>query len=160
MASLHAEPVRRGVIDQAVRFTVFGVLTAGIDFGVYNLFLHVGTWAAVAKAISFCCGTVTAYVLNRRYTFDAEGGTSPAARFAALYSVTFFVNVGVNSLGLHTLPPHASWRVPVAWVIAQGTATVINFVMLRTVVFRDPATAQAGRDRIAGPLTEPEPVED
>jgi putative flippase GtrA len=160
MASLGAEPVRRGLIDQAVRFTVFGILTAGIDFGVYNLFLHVGTWAALAKAISFCCGTVTAYVLNRRYTFDADGGAAPAARFAALYSVTFFVNVGVNSLGLHTLPQHAGWRVPVAWVIAQGIATVINFVMLRTVVFRDSAKVPAGRDHVAGPLTKPEPVED
>jgi putative flippase GtrA len=29
------------------------------------------------------------------------------------------------------------WRVSLAWVIAQAVATVINFVMLRTVVFRE-----------------------
>jgi putative flippase GtrA len=28
------------------------------------------------------------------------------------------------------------WHVSVAWVIAQAVATAINFVMLRTVVFR------------------------
>jgi putative flippase GtrA len=137
MASVRAQPVRRGVIDQAVRFVLFGVLSAGVDFGVYQLFLHVGTWADVAKAISFVCGTVTAYVLNRRWTFDSAGGAAPATKFALLYTVTFFVNVGVNALGLHLLAGHR-WQVPLAWVIAQGTATVINFVMLRTVVFRHP----------------------
>jgi putative flippase GtrA len=45
------------------------------------------------------------------------------------------VNVGVNALMLHLLPSF-SWRITVAWVVAQGVATVINFVMLRTVVFR------------------------
>src|ERR1700743_1528721 len=117
MASVQVAPVRRGVIDQAVRFVLFGVLSAGVDFGVYQLFLHVGTWADLAKAISFVCGTVTAYLLNRRWTFDSAGGAAPATRFAALYSVTFFVNVGVNALGLH-LFSHDAWRVPVAWVIA------------------------------------------
>lgn len=159
MTSLRAEPARRGVIDQAVRFTLFGVLTAGIDFGVYNIFLHIGTWAALAKAISFCCGTTAAYLLNRRWTFDAQGGAAPAARFAALYSVTFFVNVGVNSLGLHTLPG-TNWRVPVAWVIAQGTATVINFVMLRTVVFRETTGRRPVNDHVSAQLTEPGSLED
>ncbi|HVV19755.1 MAG TPA: GtrA family protein [Pseudonocardiaceae bacterium] len=140
MASVQATPERRGVVDQAIRFVVFGVLSAGVDFGVYQLFLHVGTWADVAKAISFICGTITAYALNRRWTFDSAGGAAPAARFAALYTVTFFVNVGVNALGLYVLSGHR-WTVPVAWVIAQGTATVINFVMLRLVVFRDTAPA-------------------
>jgi putative flippase GtrA len=138
MAYVRTGSVRRGVLDQAARFVLFGVLSACVDFGVYQLLLHAGLPAYGAKAISFVCGTVTAYLLNRRWTFDAEGGTATALRFAALYSVTFFVNVGVNSLGLHVFTGNR-WQVPLAWVIAQGTATVINFVLLRTVVFRDAA---------------------
>ena len=137
MASVQVAPVRRGVVDQAIRFVLFGVLSAGVDFGVYQLFLHIGTWADLAKAISFVCGTVTAYALNRRWTFDSEGGAAPATRFALLYTMTFFVNVGVNAAGLRVFAAY-SWHVPVAWVIAQAAATVINFVLLRTVVFRDP----------------------
>lgn len=137
MASVQVAPVRRGVVDQAIRFVLFGVLSAGVDFGVYQLFLHIGTWADLAKAISFVCGTVTAYALNRRWTFDSDGGAAPATRFALLYTMTFFVNVGVNAAGLRVLAAY-SWHVPVAWVIAQAAATVINFVLLRTVVFRDP----------------------
>jgi putative flippase GtrA len=145
MATVRFAPVRRGVIDQAVRFVAFGVLSAAVDFGVYQLFLHWGTWPNLAKAISFVFGTVTAYLLNRKWTFGSAGGAAPATKFALLYSVTFFVNVGVNALGLHLLTV-SRWQVPVAWVIAQGTATIINFVMLRTVVFRDTA---GGRDRVA-----------
>jgi putative flippase GtrA len=137
MAAVQVAPARRGVVDQAARFVLFGVLSAGVDFGVYQLFLHLGTIADVAKAISFVCGTVTAYALNRRWTFDSAGGAAPATRFAMLYTVTFFVNVGVNAAGLRLLAQY-SWHVPVAWVIAQATATVINFVLLRTVVFRGP----------------------
>ncbi|HEX5121314.1 MAG TPA: GtrA family protein [Pseudonocardiaceae bacterium] len=137
MASVQVVPVRRGVIDQAIRFVLFGVLSAGVDFGVYQLFLHIGTWADLAKAISFVCGTITAYALNRRWTFDSDGGAAPAARFALLYTATFFVNVGVNAAGLRVFEAY-SWHVPVSWVIAQAAATVINFVLLRTVVFRDP----------------------
>ena len=55
--------------------------------------------------------------------------------FVALYATTFAINVGVNALALALLPAMPA-RYTVAWVIAQGTATAINFVMLRTVVFR------------------------
>lgn len=125
-----------------MRFVGFGVLSAGVDFGIYDLLLHFGLWADAAKAISFICGTITAYALNRRWTFDSSGGAAPAFRFAVLYSTTFFVNVGVNAAGLALLNGQ-SWRVPVAWVIAQAVATVINFVLLRTVVFRSSASVAA-----------------
>jgi putative flippase GtrA len=52
-----------------------------------------------------------------------------------LYGTTFTINIGMNALMLAVLP-QLPFRTSLAWVIAQGTATAINFVMLRTVVFR------------------------
>lgn len=128
-----ARPV--GLLAQITRFMLVGGLSAIVDYGSYQALLAVGVWVHLAKAVSFVLGTTTAYLLNRRWTFNAEGGTAPAIRFALLYSVTFFVNIGVNALMLHLLADFAGEKT-VAWVIAQGTATVINFVMLRLVVFR------------------------
>jgi putative flippase GtrA len=128
---------RIGLVSQLGRFVLIGGFCALVDFGVYQLLLHFGLWVHLAKACSFIAGTTTAYFLNRRFTFAAgrTGGVAQVGGFALLYTVTFFVNVGTNALLLALLSP-SSWEIPLAWVIAQGTATTINFVMLRTVVFR------------------------
>jgi putative flippase GtrA len=133
-----AEPQRIGLLTQIGRFVLIGGFCALVDFGVYQLMLHLGLWVHLAKAISFIAGTTTAYFLNRRFTFagGARDGASQVSGFVLLYTVTFFVNVGTNALALAVLPEFR-WEIPLAWVIAQGLATAINFVMLRTVVFRE-----------------------
>jgi putative flippase GtrA len=126
-----------GLFGQLARFVAVGALSALVDFGVYQLLLHLGVWVHAAKAVSFVLGTTTAYLLNRRFTFTAApGGKGRFAGFVALYATTFAINVGMNALALAVLPAATPARYTVAWVIAQGTATAINFVMLRTVVFR------------------------
>ena len=125
-----------GLVAQLGRFVAIGAFCALVDFGVYQGLLALGTYVHLAKAISFICGTTTAYLLNRRFTFAAAGGTGRFAGFVALYGTTFALNVGVNALALAVLPD-MPLRITVAWVLAQGTATVVNFVMLRSVVFRD-----------------------
>ena len=124
-----------GLAGQLARFVAVGAFSALVDLGVYQLLLHLGLWVHAAKAISFVLGTTTAYLLNRRFTFTASGGRGRFAGFVVLYATTFAINVGVNALALAVLPTMAA-RYTVAWVIAQATATAINFVMLRTVVFR------------------------
>jgi putative flippase GtrA len=129
------EDGRRGLVQQAVRFATVGALGAVVDLSTYLLALHFGAWVLAARTLSFICGTTTAYVLNRRWTFGAEGGARQATGFVLLYGTTFFVIIGVNALALAVLPDH-SWTVTLAWALSQGFGTVCNFVMLRLVVFR------------------------
>jgi putative flippase GtrA len=140
VTTTRAEPT--GLLGQLARFVAVGVVSALVDFGVYQLLLHLGLYVHAAKAISFILGTTTAYLLNRRFTFTGTtGGRGRFAGFVALYATTFAINVGMNALALAVLPPMPA-RYTAAWTIAQGTATAINFVMLRTVVFRTGRTAR------------------
>jgi putative flippase GtrA len=129
-------PAQLGLVAQLSRFVAIGAFSALVDYGSYQGLLALGLDPNVAKAISFILGTTTAYLLNRRFTFGAsEGGRARFAGFVLLYGTTFAINIGMNALMLAVLP-QIPLRVSVAWVIAQATATAINFVMLRTVVFR------------------------
>ncbi len=136
-------PVTENIADDAldlktqiVRFVLTGGLSAIVDFGLYWLLLElVGLPVNVAKSISFIAGTTTAYLINRRWTFKAEPSRARFVAVVILYAVTFAVQVGLNWV-MYQAFPDEWWRLPVAFVIAQGTATVINFVVQRAVIFK------------------------
>ena len=120
---------------QIVRFLITGGFAAVVDFGLYVVGLAVGLNVNVAKSLSFVAGTATAYLINRRWTFQAPPSKARFVAVCVLYGLTYAVQVGINYV-FYMQFEDQRWRVPVAFVIAQGTATVINFVVQRAVIFR------------------------
>jgi putative flippase GtrA len=124
---------------QLTRFVATGALSAVVDFGLLNLLMFAGLGHTPAKALSFVAGTTTAYLINRRWTFRAEPSTRRFLAVVALYALTFALQVGLwallyvrlPQLGLHELGVRV-----VGFVIAQGVATSVNFVVQRTLIFR------------------------
>lgn len=104
---------------QSARFAVTGALAALIDVSLTWL-LQIGFGllsADPARAVGFIVGTWAAYLLNRRWTFQAKATAVRFAGVLATYGVTFVVNM-------------------VAFAISQGTATVVNFAVQRWIIFR------------------------
>jgi len=136
-ATAAATERRSRLVVQLSRFVLVGSLAAVVDYGIYQTLLHLDLHASLAKAISFICGTTAAYLLNRRFTFNAPstGGAGRFTGFLLLYGSTFFVNVGVNAVALKLIP-EMSLRITICWLIAQATATCINFLVLRAVIFK------------------------
>ncbi len=126
---------RAGAGQQLVRFVVVGLLSAVVDLAVYGLTLAAGAPFTPSRALSFVCGTATAYALNRRWTFRAGASRRRAALFALVYGCTFLLIIGTNAAALAVLPDRP-WAVVLAWALSQGTGTACNFVLLRTLVFR------------------------
>jgi putative flippase GtrA len=124
---------------QLVRFVLTGGLSAVVDFGLLVALMAAGLGHTPAKALSFVAGTTTAYLINRRWTFRAEPSRRRFAAVVVLYAVTFALQVGLFSLLFTTLTRSGLGELAVqvgAFVVAQGAATTVNFVVQRTLIFR------------------------
>ena len=141
-ATTPAQPALR---TQLVRFVITGGLSAVVDYGLLVALMAAGLGYAPAKVVSFIAGTTTAYLINRRWTFNSDGSRRKFAAVMALYALTFVLQVGIFtplypwlvSLGLGAeFMPKMNWAQLFGFVIAQGVATAVNFVVQRSLIFK------------------------
>lgn len=121
------------------RFLVVGVSSVAVDLGVYCLSLVAGLPRAPAKGLGYVAGMGFGFVLNKTWTFASQRpATGEAATYMLLYAVTLGVNIGLNGLALGLLEGQVrpGIGVSLAFLIATGTTTVLNFLGMRFLTFR------------------------
>lgn len=127
--------------QQLVPFLLVGVGCAFIDFGItYSLNEFMGVQRDFSKAVGWVFGTLAAYVLNSRFSFNAKINAKKAGAVFVLYAVTFAVQMvlwRVTDSPLSSLGLVNPWKDVVSFVIAQGVATVTNFELQRHLIFRE-----------------------
>ena len=115
------------------RFLIAGLSAVGPEFITYYImlnFLHLDI--DIAKTLSFILGTVVAFVVNKYWTFERyEKSYKQIFQFTILYSTTLFVNVMVNRLALDFAELFF-----LAFLIATGASTILNFVGQKWWVFK------------------------
>lgn len=151
---------RVGLVQQAIRYFGTGVMSAVVDFGLLLMLMALGVGYTPAKATSFVAGTVTAYTLNRRFTFKAQPSGRRFVLTMLTYVLTFALQVGIFT---RLFPVLAAGHLPqfvvqaVSFFFGQGAATVANFSMQRWVIFRPTA---GGDEAASGPETQQAPEGD
>lgn len=127
--------------QQLVPFLLVGVGCAVLDFGItYSLIEFMGVQRDLAKAVGWVFGTLAAYVLNSKFSFDAKINAKKASAVFVLYAVTFAVQMvlwRITDSPLTNLGLVNPWKNLVSFVIAQGVATVTNFELQRHLIFRE-----------------------
>ena len=116
------------------------MVCAVIDSGTTLLLDYVlGVPRGWAKAVGWVAGTTSAYFMNAKWTFNSKTSAKATVAVAILYLSTFAVQ---NILYKVVPMPLHSFELPkfvvdtISFVIAQGVATVTNFVMQRAFIFK------------------------
>jgi putative flippase GtrA len=134
-----------GLRLQIIRFAVIGGLSVAID-GLVYVMLHARLGHNQGKAISYIVGMIFGFFGNKFWTFES---TQKSARepilYAMFYLFTLTVNVVLNSACLDWITRSGAQEnvsQALAFLIATGTTTILNFLGLKYIAFRrsGPAT--------------------
>lgn len=128
------------------QFTLVGILNAGVDFGVLNLFLWLAPtrnpWElALFNGIALVLANINSYWWNTRWTFRSRAERD--LRQVVLFTLQVFVNIGVSSSLFWVLihPLLTDTDIPaylvgnVAKLISVIVASTLSFFILRYLVF-------------------------
>ncbi|EWY38914.1 polysaccharide synthesis protein GtrA [Skermanella stibiiresistens SB22] len=115
-------------------FAVIGVSNTLIDIGIYALLSGgLGIHPVVANTVSYSTGTLSSYLMNRRWTFRDRGSSNPARQFVAFCATNLITLATCNAVMASTLDlaPEAAIKV---LVVAIGF--MMNYTMSNLLVFR------------------------
>lgn len=113
------------------KFSITGIFVVLVDAVVYYLLIHFLPFT-IAKGISFTCGGIASYFLNKHWTFaHKENVKSDVFRFIIANLCALIVNVSTNNLILAINQKN----VFIALLTATSITAIFTYVIFKFWVF-------------------------
>jgi len=111
-----------------------GGLNTAIDFFVFSLLSYLGLYYIVAQWISYGCGVLNSYLLNRTWTFQQQGkrGKYEFLKFTSLNVFTLIVTSFLLTLFHYKF----SLPLPYSKVLVTIVSVGLNYIGTRFWVFK------------------------
>lgn len=115
-----------------MRFCLVGAVNTGVDFTVFTVLSNMGVLLLVAQCVSYTCGVLNSFLLNRTWTFRRHGqSTGQLIRFLALNLGTLTITYGLLVYFHNSL----AWPLLVCKLLATGASLGINYIGSRLWIF-------------------------
>jgi putative flippase GtrA len=121
-------------IAQFVKFNLVGILNTAVDFVIFWALTYTGLYHLISQVISYSCGTVNSYLLNKFWTFkhNKKAGGLEAMKFI----IVNIVALSVSLLFLYIFRDIAGMHVMVSKLFATGFSVIVNFAGNKFWVFK------------------------
>lgn len=119
-------------MKELLRFLLGGATAVVVDYFVYTFLLYLHFNTELAKGISYICGAVVGFVINKFWTFESkEFHKEEIIKYILLYTCSALANAGTNKVVLLIFPIKV-----LAFLGATGVSTVMNFLGQKFFVFK------------------------
>ncbi len=119
--------INRGIILEALRFGIVGLIAFVIHYAIYWVLLHwinVNVAYTIGYALSFLCN----FFLTSYFTFKSEATVKRGMGFGVAHLTNYLLSIGLLNLFLW-LGVKAEWApIPVLMIAAP-----VNFLLIRLV---------------------------
>lgn len=117
---------------ELLRFLVGGGSAVITDYIIYKLLLLENLDTSVAKLISFICGSIVGFIINKLWTFESKRFSKEEIfKYIGLYTITAIANGWINNIVLYLFAIQGF-----AFLCATGVSTILNFLGQKFFVFK------------------------
>jgi gtrA family protein len=118
--------------QEILKFLVGGGTAVIVDFFTYKIFMMLGLERTIAKTLSFICGSIVGFIINKYWTFKSpKFQIKEILKYTVLYILTAFINSQVNKYTLLLFGNEIF-----AFLCATGVSTILNFLGQKFLIFK------------------------
>ncbi len=124
-----------------VRYLVVGGSAFLAEFASFFVFFYFFNFSLISSnGLSFGCGFITNFTLNRLWTFAGQPYAKNQRQQLIRYTIVAFINLGLTLLLVGTL---RAWGLDprVAKLLAMVITSVWNFLLFQKLVFKHQSSA-------------------